>query len=909
MLLLHCIIFSLHSIDENLKNWCASITDRNINNNFQSGVRSPLKVYCGDYNDTSYKYYNETEVSYVATQIEADSDRCPSPMYKNSLYQLWMQHPDIRHTCCYAGSDLDYHISLMSQLFLFDVDFYSLIGGLKSTVAIGLREELVKLCSSGSTDPFCPIKAALDTIDVALRLPADKSTWTLTTETYHRAVVISFAILGKKFPTEYSVFSNINLDLIIVESTNIILKHIHNKEISQLMTYASYLPPSDAYLPATATCGTDRLCIFMKTVEQVRLYLDEAKRDTDPILVNGKKRLILNTAVDYREFLEQKQLDQTLTVLAEQSLTARQIANDIKEHTATRFTEIKAHFRKVQTFSQTIASADIGHVNEKLDHYTESIRTIAGVLKNDMAFVLTKVFASVGVNVTENIVYGAMEIAEGVNPLKQLTSDVDAILRGTDHLFQLSASMAEFVELDSISLSLNQLIFKTIEIATKIQLNSDFFLNIHYLIMRETVTKEQFEASKSSFADQYTMFTPQFMKSELVELGTIWETLIDSTCNVVDGSDSATRSVVNDGQYCITLKPQSAKMISLFKEIYDYQFELIDAMAAYVRSSIIVDAAKMINAEFIGILNDTNLDTLDIFAGLSYVSYKVHILHAVNLYCNVLEYMDGGKQPSECKGVYTDVPLLIASMQSVCRSESTYFYKIPTKPSSDSDKAYIDIAKLFSGHEVSFKVPSSDWLVAKDWIRAGEKSSSFYVKKFEVFLPAKPDYPTKFKTMATPVLHNEVIPGSTEYIIVPNMPLVNEYSMGPSRLRCLSPKFSNPYTSCETSAVSQICEHSHSIKHHLYPSIYSQWKLSIKGGEELVVPDPATDLYVLAGIQLCKIASSDYIEYQSVTAMEEVDQCCPAGEYRPDMKSACVSCPANSLSALAGFYCEKDYSY
>ena len=806
----------------------------------------------------------------------------------------------------------------MTELFKFGNDFYSLIGGLKSTVAIDLRNEVTKLCSSSSTDQFCSIKAALDTIDVVLRLPADKNTWTQTTETYKKAAFISFAILKRKYPTIYSGFVISNEDDIIVESTNIILKHIQNKEVSQLREFATYLPPNDAYLPTTATCVGDRLCIFLKTVEQVRMYLDEANLDTNPILVNGKKRLILNTAVDYREFLRQKQLDRILTVLAEQSSTSLQIANDLKEHTTTKFSELRTYFEKVETFNQQIASADIGDINRGLDSYTRSVNRIVGKLKIDMIFLFVQAFVGVGLNIAEKVVVLAMEIAEAVNPIKWLTDGGSArdILDATADLLN---AIADLVKLVRVTVTFTQLQSKTAAIAAKLERNDNFLQDVKNVINRKTVTREQFEASKSSFLEKYASYDAQITKPELVEIGTIWVNVVDAICGVVDAIDTAAGAPIKALVYgfgtCDSVKTQIAKMMSTYEEIYDYQFDLINAMAAYVRSSVALDAAKEINSEFnevskLNINSGTTLTTLAMMGGLSFVSYKVHILKTVHLYCNALEYMEGGKQPSECKGVNTDVALLIANTQPVCRSETTRFYKVPTtKPStnsSDDKLAYIDIGELYSGNEVSFKIPSSDWLIENDWIGASESNYSFYVKRFEVYLPTKTDYPQILHTTATPVLHNEVIPGSTEYTIVPNMPLVYEYSMGPSRLNCHIPKFSNPYTSCETSDVSQICEHSHSIKHHLYPSIYSQWKLSIKGGENMTVPDPATDLPLVIGIQLCKIAPYEYDEYQNAAVVEEMEQCCPSGEYRQGMKSDCMSCPANSRSALAGYYCEKD---
>ena len=159
-------------------------------------------------------------------------------------------------------------------------------------------------------------------------------------------------------------------------------------------------------------------------------------------------------------------------------------------------------------------------------------------------------------------------------------------------------------------------------------------------------------------------------------------------------------------------KSQTAKMISLYEEIYDYQFDMVDAMAAYVRSSVTLDAAKEISSEFtevtkLNINSGSTLTTLAMMGGLSFVSYKVHILHAVHLYCNALEYMEGGRLPSECKGVDTNLALLIANTEPVCRSETTHFYRVPASSNNGTKGAYIDVNELMSGGDVSFRIPSS----------------------------------------------------------------------------------------------------------------------------------------------------------------------------------------------------------
>ena len=896
-------------------NWCSSISSHNINNQYQQQVRPSLKVYCGTSTDNSFKVYNSSQTSDVAPKIEADSGRSLA-QYRRSLYTFWMQHPSIRDFCCNANTN--YHITLLQALYRFENNFYNYIGGLTANVAIELRKELENRCSESLSDPFCPIYAALEAIDVSSRLPADRSTWTQETEQYKQAVLVSFAILKKKFPQVYSGFI-LDEEGIIVNCTNLILRHIQNKDVDKLETLATYLPSNDAYKATETVCRNDQLCIFMKIVEQARLYLDEARLDTNPVLINGKKRLVLNTAVDYREFLKQKQLDRILTILSEQQSTSIQIANDLKQHTTTKFTELRTYFEKVETFNQQIASADIGYVNGRLEVYQNSVKRIMGKLKRDMADLLHNAFISVGLEIAEKAVILAMEIAEAVNPLKWLTGGGPArdLLEATGDLLN---AIAEIVKLAQIKSSLNKLIVKSSDIGEKIERNDNFLQNVKNLIDRKTVSREDFEHSKRKFIQQYTAYDPQVTKPELVEMGALWEILIDSACDVIDSTTSAAaapvKSYVNNKGYCISLKSQTAKMVSTYEEIYDYQFDLIDTMAAYVRSSVSLDAAEEISSEFteftkVDLDSGSTLTTLAIMGGLTYVAFTTHILHAVHLYCNVLEYMEGGILPSECKGVNTDLALLIANKEPVCRSDTTQFYRIPTTMGSvnGSNNGIINIADLIAGDKVTFKVPSADWLVEKKWIRASERNDSFYVKKFEVHLPIIPEYPQKFYSKSEPVLHNEITPGSTEYIIVPDTPLIYEYRMGPSRLGCHFLKFRNPYTSCKTTDISEVCEMSHEIKHPLYPSIYSQWSISVQGEEDMTVPDPATDLDLIISMRLCKIAPANERSgtYSDTAVFQEVqDQCCPEGEYRPSIDSMCTSCPDGSSSALAGYYCERN---
>ena len=903
------LILIIIVIDQNLLDWCSSISDHSIDNSYQTNVQTS-KVYCGPIDDSTFTMYNKEDATYVASRIKADSDRCTSIACKNILYTFWKLHPYVRDHCCFLDSE--YHMTLVQQLFQYNDNFYDFVEGLTASIAVELRKELITICSKNRSDIFCPVAAALDVIDISSNLPSDKSQWTLVTDTYKRAALLSFVIIKKKFPKQYSNFVVNELE-IIIESTNKLLKHMQENDISALKTYEKYLPSNGAYKATATSCNSDDMCIFMKIVEQVRIYLDEI--DAEDMLFNGKKRLLLNTAVDYREFLKNKQLDRILTVLNDEHSTSLQIANELKEHTSTKFTELRSYFEKIETFNQQIATADIGFISGRLEKYKKRVSRVIGGLKWDIGWLLGQTFYAVYGNVIEKIAILAMEIAEAWNPFKWLTGG-GAVKDVLDATSALANALADLSKLIRVSVAFHQLRNKIQEVGEKIEQNDVFLQDVKIMIEQESNTREDFEASRSRFLKNYNGYDPKITKPELDEVRSRWDTLIDAICEVLDNTDGtssgAIKTIVHAQGLCMNIRAQIADMMSLYEELYDYQFDLVDAMAAYVRASVSLDAANEIKADFnevttLDVNEKTTLTILELLGGLSYASYRTHILQTVHLYCNVLEYMNGGEKPSECKGAETDVALLVASTMPVCKSETKRFYSVPSKPTTQQDKAFIDVAALFSGRDVPFTIPSPKWLVDNKWIFPSEKYDSFYVKKFEVYLPSTSDYPQAVYVNAEPVLHNVIAPSSssTEYIITPSNPLVYEYTMGPSTIPCHADlKITNPYTSCETTNTQSICQLSQDVSHRLYPSIYSQWSLSIKGGQNMTAPQPSTDLSVIVAMQICKISPNE--RAQTNQAVFQEVSCCSDGYYRPTATSTCQPCPSDSHTALAGYYCEKD---
>ena len=74
-------------------------------------------------------------------------------------------------------------------------------------------------------------------------------------------------------------------------------------------------------------------------------------------------------------------------------------------------------------------------------------------------------------------------------------------------------------------------------------------------------------------------------------------------------------------------------------------------------------------------------------------------------------------------------------------------------------------------------------------------------------------------------------------------------------------------------------------------------------------PNPATDLSLIFGIQMCKHVPIDVkSKFRTVFSEENMDvgECCLSGNFRPNATADCQACPMGSHSALAGYYCERN---
>lgn len=529
--------------------------------------------------------------------------------------------------------------------------------------------------------------------------------------------------------------------------------------------------------------------------------------------------------------------------------------------------------------------------------------------------------------IAEDTIQVGLAAAVLMNPLEKLfggSSAGDFI----DRSAKLASTLTRVGELFRMSKTFNELKDKTISISNRFKENCEFLKNIRVLITSEGQDKSttDFETRKQTFLTNYKCYDPKVEKPELTGMTITWENLVDAACDVITDQSTAlaqhiVRQVLSSG-ICSKTKVLAQEMIATYEEIYDFQFELVEAMATYMRAETSLDAAASITAGYEeratqGEPDESVVNDLKILTMVSFISYKTNIWQITEAYCDVLEYKEGGVRPSVCQGVNTNIASLVSHVSPTCRNVEEY-QDVPT--TSESDQGFMNMADLYSGKRVIFKIPNGQWLVDKGWISQQDKETAIFVKKFEVYVPTVSVTERRVRVQATITGMNKLtLPDGKSYVIVPERNFIFEYLEGHGAQPCRkeSEALSNPYGAdlpkiCPVNVDENNCQELLE-KTPLFPSVYSQWKVSLLGYEAATVPDPATVLNLKVGMRLCILnRGSSQTKKTKVKKVKNAAKkkhrdrtSCPDGQYWAAGSGSCTTCPKGSKSALDGYYCEK----
>ena len=854
---------------------------------------------------------------------------------------IWLLHPLLRRCLPHLGKDLksiDAKARLAKGLSQMNrEDFAQVLYGSSGQF---LREEIQLSCENNVIDQaFCLSLPEL----VKLVYAYVKVVYASHTKVNWDAFLLRFVMLKHNNPVEFlQVYPKTarQVSVLIIDNLEHIFKYIVQGQIDELKAMMTLVPDLKIINSGCETSWNlpsnvkKNECLFWKAIIQIQAYL---KSKTPP--VSGKVKKILNTNIDYPAFLRLTKMDRILQVVQNQETALHKLTQWLKSELSKtineRFQGLQSYFQKVETFNREKSRADIGYINGRLDKYSKLIPSLSTQLGGKLDEILKHAIAAVSLELAEDTIQVGLAYAVLMNPLEKLFggSSVGDLM---DRAAKLANTLTTVGALTKMSKSFNKLVTKTNSISTRFNANANFLKIVRSLIDtneqgRSTV---DFETKKQAFLSQYTAYDPEVEKPELAGMVTTWENLIKDSCEVILGTKSVlaanVKGKVRTSGLCPKTKVLAQEMIATYKEIYDFQFELIETMASYMRAVTATDAASSIATDYEDLsrraIEDENIvQNLKILSQVSLISYKINIWQITEAYCDILEYKEGGVRPSVCQGVNSVIANLASHVSPVCRNVEAY-KDVPIE--SDSDQAFMRLSDLYSGKTVTFKIPKSQWLVDSRWINSQDQDSAIVVKKFEVFLPTVSTTERMVRVEAKVIGWNQHSPGKEgqkSYIIVPQKNFIFEYLEGrDAHCRKESDLLTNPYRPslpkiCPLNVDENNCQEL-ITKTPLFPSVYSQWKVSVAGYQSVPVPDPdpVADFRLKVGVKLCILQRSNKekgmktkgggkmkITKTKTKKKLRKETLCPDGQYWSVSSDACASCPKGSRSALDGYYCEK----
>ena len=795
-----------------------------------------------------------------------------------------------------------------------------------------LREEIKNSCEKKNGDEiFCAslpdIVKLVDTFERVRRESRTGVKW--------NAFRLHFAMLKYNNPDEFEqVYPTTTKELndLLVRNLEEIFKYVGQGQFAEFSEMMSFVPDLETIKSGCETSWDlpsntkKNACMFWKAIIQVSAYIQSTKPPA-----SGQVKKMLNTNIDYPTFLRLTEMDRILEVVQNQETAITELVEWLnRELTKTvneRFKGLRTYFEKVESFNRDKAGADIGYINGRLSKYTNNINSLSTTLGGKLNKIIELAIASVSLEIAEDTIQVGLAAAVLMNPLEKLfggSSAGDFI----DRSAKLASTLTRVGELVRMSKTFDELKDNVTSISGRFNENSEFLENMRVLITSEGQDKSttDFETRKQTFLTDYVCYDPKVEKPELTGMTTTWENLIDAACDVITDQSTAlaqtTVAWVRSSGLCSKTKVLAQEMIATYEEIYDFQFELVEAMATYMRAETSLDAAASITAGYEesstqGGQDESAVNDLKILTMVSFISYKTNIWQITEAYCDVLEYKEGGVRPSVCQGVNTNIASLVAHVSPSCRNVEEY-QDVPT--TSEHDQGFMNITDLYSGKHVIFKIPNGQWLVDKGWISQQDKEAAIFVKKFEIYVPTVSVTERRVRVQAAITGMNQLtLPDGKSYVIVPERNFIFEYLEGHGAQPCRkeSEALSNPYGAdlpkiCPLNVDENNCQELLE-KTPLFPSVYSQWKVSLLGYETATVPDPATVLNLKVGMRLCILSrgsiqtkKTKVKKFKSRARKKHRDRTsCSDGQYWASMSGACTRCPKGSKSALDGYYCEK----
>lgn len=678
-------------------------------------------------------------------------------------------------------------------------------------------------------------------------------------------------------------------------------------------------------------------CIIEQAMTDLKIYSDHRQ-------VSKSSAIVLQTDFHMKELLQQKFNRETASKIDDLKLHMSHSFEDLKQTVIslqnTLQTKLGDYFSNLAKYDQKKADADVNFIYGRLEKYTNKIKEDSEILANQLTNLFIDAIGSASANIigkARRVVFASLAAA---NPVDKILGRMDSILTLMDAIDELMIATRDLHRAIYIKNILPKIKQQTEELSGQMENNMKTQTTIKHMIQAgfsKQLSVNDTVKYMNDFLKEYNNYSPIFTAGMFANYEAMLDSVVDELCDVIFSGDTteagiAQHVIVSKGS-CINIKVDVARLIANYEEMYDFQFDLMEAMASFVRASVAMASAQKLSETIDGALTvaqrEQNDLALKVYALQMYTVNNIHMNMVVQDACNLIKYKNGGRTTDYCRRLLldshtTEFDKLVAYPYEtdMCAADSIQKYvNIPAKVKDNTTDTLpsfmIDLAELYRGREVEFQIPDSSWLVTHKWLNEVDVKNPLFIKQFQLFIP--PFYKDHYGTADLHVIvdmdgDNSITKNGDTYIFSSPVQYNFRYTLdsGCFTGHILDSK-RNPYNviGCpdrlETPCVTSEGSISGSTFH---PSIFARWKLRAHISGNLLQPNPATEFYLRAGLTICKSGITRSMRHSDeLSYLMQSQECCSDGDMYynilPDGQH-CQSCPAGSCPNLQGFYCESN---
>jgi hypothetical protein len=639
---------------------------------------------------------------------------------------------------------------------------------------------------------------------------------------------------------------------------------------------------------------------------------------------------IFNPSSEYKTILDHAATSKTVLTNIE-ALDVGQM--DLQSSLSSLRISLGSHFHHLATFDEGKAGHDVVYLQSKMTDFNTRLS------KSDLDDKLTTIFYyALGANVAELAALAtqlAAAIASNANPMKWITGEADP----TDIMDRLDAVAQAAV--DSVKLAtikdkiLPDIITQARRLSAANAKNAETHKTLADLFKTLKESKEiNINEVKSSFLNKYGNYDPGYYKNDITKYITLVNEAIEKLCEVLYGGKTVLSAVVESvgasKAVCIKATVEADVVGAIYEEMYDFQYEFMDAMAAAVRALIAKHSSKAVRSVPAG--NDRIL--LKIYVHRIKLLSKQHVLVALQDYCNVQEYENGGVPTHYCEQAlnnpsFGNIILVLGNPISACLTDemTTIDALIPAKSNplrEKLDPGVMDLTQLYAGEYTELSIPFSKSSSGNPaWVHKFisptlpvHEDVALYVKRFELFLPSMTNSGT-YEVEITAKGYQPVTVTHSNHTMKYAFLEQTEFhlSYGENEESC-SNKFERVYPMLCKPHPPKICLSSHGVvsQNELPPPLFNTWYFRAFLPKLLPQPKPDKNsaFHLRATIKICtknpKKIDLDSTKYQQhVVVKERKRRCCGKKKYwyRNPLGTDDQSCQPCESPKLGGLYCEK----